>query len=41
MSAASSASFSAVSGVSSEGLRMNVLPAARAGPNFQVAMFSG
>ena len=41
MSAASSASFSAVSGVSSDGLRMNVLPAASAGPSFQVAMLSG
>jgi hypothetical protein len=41
MSAATSASFRAVSGVSSDGLRMNVLPAARAGPSFHVAMLSG
>lgn len=33
-----SASRSALSGVISEGLRMTVLPVARAGPNFQDAM---
>ena len=40
-SAVSSASRSTEYGVSSEGLRMTVLPAANAGPSFQVAMFSG
>jgi hypothetical protein len=41
---ASSASWAmriAVSGDFSEGLRMNELPAARAGANFQLAMISG
>ena len=41
MSSATSASRSAVSGVSSDGLRMKVLPAASAGPSFHVAMLSG
>ena len=41
MSAAISASRSAVSGVSSDGLSTTVLPAASAGPIFQVAMLSG
>ena len=41
MSWLSSARRSAVSGVSSEGLRTIVLPAAMAGPIFHVAMFSG
>ncbi len=41
MSAASSATRRAVSGVSSDGLRMKVLPAARAGPSFHTAMLSG
>ncbi|MCY1301493.1 hypothetical protein D9M70_511070 [compost metagenome] len=36
-----SASFSAVSGVCSEGLSTTVLPAARAGPSFQAAIISG
>jgi hypothetical protein len=37
-SASSSASFSAVSGVCSEGLRTTVLPAASAGPSFHAAI---
>ena len=41
MSAASSATRSAVSGVSSDGFRMKVLPAASAGPIFHTAMLSG
>ncbi len=41
MSVASSASFSAVRGVSSEGLSTTVLPAARAGPIFQPAIIIG
>jgi hypothetical protein len=41
MSAEISASFSAVIGVSSLGLRIKVLPAASAGPSFHVAMLSG
>ena len=41
ISSVSSANLSAVSGVSSEGLRMKVLPAASAGPSFHVAMLSG
>ena len=35
------ASFSAVSGVCSEGLSTTVLPAASAGANFQAAIISG
>ena len=41
MSALSSASRIAVSGVSSDGFSTTVLPAARAGPIFHVAMLSG
>ena len=41
MSAAYSASFSAVSGVSSLGLSTTVLPDASAGPIFQIAIISG
>ena len=41
MSAASSANRSAVSGVSSDGFMTTVLPAASAGPIFQVAIISG
>ena len=41
MSAVISASRSAVSGVSSDGFRTTVLPAASAGPTFHVAMLSG
>ena len=41
MSAASSAMRSAVRGVSSEGLSTTVLPVARAGPIFQIAIISG
>ena len=41
MSAVISASRSAVSGVSSDGLSTTVLPAASAGPSFHVAMLSG
>ena len=41
MSAASSASRSVVSGVSSDGLSTTVLPAASAGPIFQTAIISG
>ena len=40
-SSASRPSMSAVSGVSSDGLRTTVLPAASAGPIFQAAMLSG
>ena len=36
-----SARRSAVSGVSSDGFSTTVLPAASAGPSFQVAMLSG
>ena len=41
MSAVISARRSAVSGVSSDGFSTTVLPAASAGPSFQVAMPSG
>ena len=41
ISASSSASFSAVSGVCSEGFSTTVLPAASAGPSFQAAIISG
>ena len=41
ISAAYSASFSAVSGVSSLGLSTTVLPEARAGPIFQIAIING
>ena len=41
MSAASSASRSAVSGVHSDGFNTTVLPAASAGPSFQAAIISG
>ena len=41
MSAASSATRSNDSGVHSEGLTTTVFPAARAGPNFQIAIHSG
>ena len=41
MSAASSAILSAVSGVSSDGLRTTVLPVASDGPIFQIAIISG
>ena len=41
MSAASSAIASAVSGVAEAGLSTTVLPAARAGPSFQMAIISG
>ena len=41
MSAASSASRSAVRGVSSAGLSTEVFPAASAGPSFQAAIISG
>ena len=41
MSAATSARRSAVSGVRADGLRMTVLPAARAGPIFQPAIMIG
>ena len=40
-SSASRPSISAVSGVSSDGLRTTALPAASAGPTFQIAIFSG
>ncbi len=41
MSEASSASLSAVRGVISAGLMTDVLPAASAGPIFQIAIISG
>ena len=41
MSAASSASLSAVSGVHSDGFKTTVLPPASAGPIFQAAIISG
>ena len=41
MSAVISARRSALSGVSSDGLSTTVLPAASAGPSFQVAMLIG
>ena len=41
ISAASSASFNAVSGVCSDGLSTTQLPAARAGASFQAAIISG
>ena len=41
MSAASSASLSALSGVHSDGFSTTVLPAASAGPIFQAAIISG
>ena len=41
MSAASSASLIAVSGVSSDGFSTIVLPVASAGPIFQTAIISG
>ncbi len=40
-SASAAASFSSVSGVSSEGLSTSVLPAAIAGAIFQAAIISG
>ena len=40
-SAASSASSSVLTGVVSDGLRTMVLPAASAGPIFQIAIISG
>ena len=41
MSAHHSANFSVVTGVVSAGLRTTVLPAASAGPIFQIAIISG
>ena len=41
ISAASSASFTVVIGVVSAGFSTTVLPAAIAGPNFQIAIISG
>ena len=41
MSATSSANFSVVSGVCSDGLMTSVLPAARMGAIFQAAISSG
>jgi len=41
ISASSSPSLSAVSGVCSDGLSTQVLPAASAGPSFQAAIISG
>ena len=41
MSCDSSANRSVVRGVSSAGLMIEVLPAARAGPIFQIAIISG
>ena len=41
MSAANSASASAVRGVADAGLSTTVLPAASAGPSFQIAIISG